>query len=64
MTIRGDVGVAADGDQEWTMKLGAAIIDVVTRDVSRDVQQTRVVFFPGLANSRGSVEVYTSIARP
>ena len=24
------------------MKLGAAIIDVVTRDVSHDVQQTRV----------------------
>ena len=48
------------------MKLGAAIIDVATRarDVSRDVQQTRVVFFLGLANSRGSVEVYTSIARP
>jgi len=47
------------------MKLGAAIIDVATRarDVSRDVQQTRVVFL-GLANSRGSVEVYTSIARP
>jgi len=44
--IRGDVGVAADGDREWTMKLGAAIIDVATRarDVSRDVQQTRVVF--------------------
>jgi len=40
--IRGDVGVAANGDRECTMKLGAAIIDVATHDASRDVQQTRV----------------------
>ena len=32
----------ADGDREWTMKLGAMIINVATHDVSHDVQQTHV----------------------
>ena len=37
--IHGDVGIAMDGDQEWTMKLGTVFINVATCDVSRDIQQ-------------------------
>jgi hypothetical protein len=37
--ICGDVGIAVDGDQEWTMKLGTVFINVATCDVSRDIQQ-------------------------